>query len=225
MPGQQPASRLNNEAQSLERDRATALTRARYDRLARIYDLMEGVAERRYHRWRDELWQQVEGPDVLEIGVGTGKNMPYYPPQVRVHAIDLSPAMLERARRRAAALQVPVDLRLADAQHLPFDANMFDDVVATFVFCSVPDPVLGLREALRVAKPGGRLHLLEHVRAETPLLGTLMDGLNPLVVRLVGANINRRTVENVRKAGWDIRSVHDLDRLGIFKHIVATKRS
>jgi len=76
-----------------------------------------------------------------------------------------------------------------------------------------------------VAKPGGRLHLLEHVRAENALLGMLMDGLNPFVVRLVGANINRRTVENVRKAGWDIRSVRDLDKLGIFKHIVATKRS
>lgn len=224
MPGQQPVSHLNNEPSMSEIDRATALTRARYNRIARVYDLMEGLAERRYSRWRADLWRQVKGPEVLEIGVGTGKNMPYYPEHVHVHAIDLSPAMLERARRRAAQLHVEVDLRLADAQRLPFEDNVFDDIVATFVFCSVPDPVRGLREAWRVAKPGGRLHLLEHVRAENALLGAFMDLLNPLVVRVVGANINRRTVENVRKAGWDVLSVRDLDSMGIFKHIVATKK-
>jgi len=94
-----------------------------------------------------------------------------------------------------------------DAQHLDYPGASFDAVVATFVFCSVPDPVAGLREARRVLRPGGQLLLLEHVRSENPVAGKLMDWLNPLVVRLAGANINRRTVENVRLAGFEGLSV------------------
>ncbi len=92
-----------------------------------------------------------------------------------------------------------------DVQHLEFPDQVFDTVFATFVFCSVPDPVLGLKELRRVCKPDGRLLLLEHMRPGNPLLGTLFDLLNPLVVRMMGANINRRTVENIRRAGWQIR--------------------
>ena len=78
---------------------------------------------------------------------------------------------------------------------------MEHSAIATFVFCSVPDPVLGLREMARVIKAGGRIVLLEHVRSEERLLGCLMDLLDPLVVRLMGSHINRRTVENARRAG------------------------
>lgn len=200
---------------------ATARTRARYERIAPVYDLMEVLAERRYRSWRRLLWSRVRGPKVLEIGVGTGKNMPFYPPGVHVTAVDLAPRMLKRARRQGAALDLDVDLRLGDVQDLEFEDASFDDAVATFVFCSVPDPVLGLRELGRVTKPGGRILLLEHVRSARPLLGRVMDALNPLVVRMVGANINRRTVENVRRAGLVVESVEDLGAGDIFKLIVA----
>ncbi len=112
--------------------------------------------------------------------------------------------MLDIARRRAHGLDLAADLRLGDAQALEFPDASFDTAVATFVFCSVPNPVLGLRELRRVVQPGGQVLLLEHARSASRLLGALMDILNPVVVRLIGANINRRTVENARGAGLQI---------------------
>jgi ubiquinone/menaquinone biosynthesis C-methylase UbiE len=113
--------------------------------------------------------------------------------------------MLEKARKKASDLGLEVDLKEMDVQHLAFPDRAFDTVFATFVFCSVPDPVLGLQELRRVCKPGGRLLLLEHMRPGNRILGFLFDTLNPMVVRMMGANINRRTMENIRKAGWRIR--------------------
>ncbi len=187
------------------------VTRKRYNRIAPLYDLMEALMERsRFRTWRQLLWSQVQPGRILEVGVGTGKNMPYYPEGAQVTAIDLSDRMLERARERARALGLNVDIHLMDVQALTFPDNSFDTAVATFVFCSVPDPVLGLREIARVVRPGGDIWLLEHVRVDKPIVGTLMDILNPLVVRVVGANINRRTVKNVRRAGLEIVSVRNL---------------
>lgn len=202
--------------------RQTALTQARYDRLAPMYDLMEALIERfSFHRWRARLWSQVRGERILEVGVGTGKNMPYYPTEVQVTAVDLSEKMLAQARKRAQQLDLEVDLRPMDVQRLDFPDDSFDAAVVSFVFCSVPDPLLGLKELARVVRPGGQIILLEHVRARHPVLGKIMDWLNPLVVRIMGANINRRTVENVRKAGLPLREVEDLTSSGIVKLIVS----
>lgn len=182
--------------------RATAATRARYNRIARFYDAIERRNERRFAPMRADLWQRVRGARALEVGVGTGKNMPFYPPATSMTAIDLAPRMLGQARARAARLGLAVDLREADAQALPFPDASFDTVVATFVFCSVPDPVRGLSEVHRVLRPGGQLLLLEHVLTRKPVLRPLMRLLSPLVVRVMGANIDRETVENVRRAGF-----------------------
>jgi ubiquinone/menaquinone biosynthesis C-methylase UbiE len=183
---------------------------------------MEAIVERfAFHRWREKLWSQVDGNRVLEVGVGTGKNVPHYPRGVQVTAVDLSDKMLERAQRRAQELDTEVDLRLMDAQRLVFPDAAFDVAVATFVFCSVPDPVLGLRELGRAVRPGGQILLLEHVRVNKPVIGKLMDLFDPLVVRLMGPHINRRTVENVRKAGLEIERVEELAPGGLVKLIVA----
>ncbi|MDP2727839.1 MAG: class I SAM-dependent methyltransferase, partial [Dehalococcoidia bacterium] len=170
-------------------------------------------------RWRRALWDQAQWPRILEIGVGTGVNFPYYPNDVRVVAIDLSPLLLGRARERASRESVQVDLRVMDAQALGFPDNTFDIVTATCVFCSVPNPVLGLQEALRVLKPGGHLLLLEHVRLEG-VLGLLQDLFNPVMLRISGANINRRTVDNVRRAGFKITKAKSLAR-GLARFIIA----
>ena len=205
-------------------DPAADTVRKRYNRVAPFYDLEQAPGERLFvGRLRHELWAMMpEDARVLEIGVGTGVNMSDYPRDARVSAIDVSDRMLGRARKRAERLGVPVELAQMDAQHLDFPDASFDAVVATCVFCSVPDPVAGLREARRVLRPGGQLLLLEHVRSENPLAGKLMDWLSPLVVRLAGANINRRTVENVRLAGFEGLSVSS-HLLNIVKLIEATE--
>lgn len=192
-------------------NRETALAQARYDRIAPFYDAMEWLIERSvFGQWRRELWSRIRAGRVLEVGVGTGKNIPYYPPGVQVTGIDLSDRMLARARERAEALDADVDLRPMNAQRLAFPDDHFDAAVATFVFCSVPIPVQGLRELGRVVRPEGDIWLLEHVRIDRPLIGSLMDLLNPIAVRITGANINRRTVENVKLAGLQLISAEDI---------------
>lgn len=202
----------------------TLRTRTRYQRISQVYDLMEILPERRYSSWRKRLWSLVRGPEVLEVGVGTGKNIAFYPTGVRVTGVDLTPGMLDRARKRAARLNREVTLLLGDAQNLDLRDASFDSIVATFVFCSVSDPVLGLQELGRVIKPDGQILLLEHVRSEKPVVGELMDILNPPLVRVTGANINRQTVENVRHSGLLIERVEDLGLGDIFKLIVARRK-
>ena len=184
-------------------ERATAKTRARYDRNARFYDLMESGVELKFSSWREEFWKRVRGPRVLEAGIGTGKNIPYYQDNLEIIAIDLSPKMLEQARKKAASQGASVELLEADVQSLPFPDASFDTAVATFLFCSVPDPVLGLEELRRVLVPGGQLLLLEHMLSHKPFLETPMHLFNPMAVRMTGANIDRETVENVRRAGFE----------------------
>ena len=200
--------------------KATAATKARYNRIARFYDLVETMSEGRFRPWREKLWSCAQG-NILEVGVGTGKNFPYHPRGAQVTGIDLSDQMLARAQERARRLGASITLREGDAQALEFPDNSFDTAAATFVFCSVPDPIRGLRELNRVVKPGGRILLLEHVRIDRPGIGGIMDLLNPLIVRLWGANINRPTLENVKRAGLEIESIEHLGPMQMVKLIVA----
>jgi ubiquinone/menaquinone biosynthesis C-methylase UbiE len=179
----------------------------RYDRIAWLYDFMEKPMERMlFSGLRKELLSPLQGK-VIEVGAGTGKNFPYYPEGVELTAIDISARMLAKAAKRAERLGIEVDLRRMDAENLDFPDDYFDYAVATFVFCSVPDPVKGLKELARVVNGDGLILLIEHVRSENRFLGKLMDWLNPVVRVVMGPNINRRTVENVEKAGLEVISV------------------
>lgn len=173
--------------------------RQRYDRLAPWFDSLEGFLEGLiFRRLRKKLWRMAEGEHILEVGVGTGKNFSFYPEQARMTAIDFSSKMLAQAKRKQERKQLEVHLELMDVERLYFADNSFDTVVASFVFCSVPHPRKGLKEIHRVLKPGGQLIMLEHVLSSNKFLAGVMNLLNPLVVKLVGANINRQTVKNLQ---------------------------
>jgi len=202
--------------------RAAKATQRRYDRQALWYDLNDMPMELFARSLRRRLWAGIDGGRVLEVGVGTGRNLPYHPRQSGVTAIDISPRLLAKAARKARKKGQPVEMGLMDAQRLAFSDGSFDSAAATFVFCSVPDPLVGLAEVRRVLKPGGRLLLLEHVRLKNRILGWLMDRLNPIAVRLSGANINRDTVGNVARAGFEIVAV-DSHMGGLVKLIEARK--
>ncbi|MFW6201110.1 MAG: class I SAM-dependent methyltransferase [Gemmatimonadota bacterium] len=191
-----------------------------YDRVAALYDLVNAPMEwLGGDRRRRRLLARARG-DVLEVGIGTGRNLPHYPEGVRITGIDLSKRMLERARERTRTVGREVDLVHADVERLPFDDDRFDTVTAACVFCSVADALQGLREVRRVVKPTGRVLLLEHVRPRNPVLGKVFDVLSPLTRRVVGPEINRRTEQTVRAADLEIE---DVRREGIWREIVARK--
>ena len=174
----------------------------RWNRQARLYDRLTAPMERMLGLVRGRGWvfERVAKGRVLEVGAGTGKNLPYYPERAFVVASDLSPGMLARAVEKARGRSRTVRFVVTDAEDLAFRDGSFDTVLATCVFCTVPDPVRGLREARRVLKDGGEVVLLEHMRPEG-FLGKLFDLLDPIASRLMGPHINRRTLDNIRRAG------------------------
>lgn len=195
-------------------------TKHRYDRIARFYDVMESPMEAAaLSGWRKELLSSVRGR-VLEVGIGTGKNLVWYPPGISLVGIDISPNMLARAAKRAVILHREVSLVEMNVERMAFPDDCFDYVVSTCVFCSVPDPVRGLKEIKRILKENGSALFLEHVRSENPLLGMLMDMMNPVVHRVLGPHINRRTVDNIKKADLEIISLEE-GWLKIMKNIRA----
>ncbi len=201
----------------------STLIKKRYDRLAPFFDLLEAPMEGLVFKpWRQRLWEQASGHHILEVGVGTGKNFDYYLKDARITAIDFSPAMLKQAAQAKVRKNMSVDLTLMDVQSLSYADNSFDTVIATFVFCSVPMPVKGLKELYRVCKPGGQVLLLEHVISSKSVLAKFMNLLNPIIVRLLGANINRNTVKNVKACAFSTVQVDE--RCGdIIKLIKAQK--
>ena len=179
--------------------------------LAAVYDRLSADQER---RWmgdaRRGLLADLRG-DVLEIGAGTGANFQYYPPQARVTAIEPSPNFSKRAETKLAGAPATVELRQADAQHLPFDDSTFDAAVATLVFCTIPDPMAALAEVRRVTKSGAPLLLIEHVRAQTSVKRFILNLWSPCHKTLfVGCRLNRDTESNVRNAGFEVQEVRQL---------------
>lgn len=179
-------------------------TKQRYNRIAPYFDGLEGFLEGLVlSDWRKILWSKVQGEHILEVGVGTGKNFPYYPASGKVTAIDFSEKMLALAKLKQMRTKVIVDLELMDVQTLCYADNSFDTVIATFVFCSVPQPTKGLQELYRVCKPGGQVLLLEHVLSSKPMMAKMMRLINPLVAAIFGANIDRNTVKSVQSCGFN----------------------
>jgi ubiquinone/menaquinone biosynthesis C-methylase UbiE len=201
----------------------SAAIKKRYDRIAPYFEGLEAVMEGLFFKnWRKRLWAKVDGYHILEVGVGTGKNFDYYPADARITAIDFSQEMLKQAAHKKARKNISVELNLMDTQSLSFADNSFDTVIGSFVFCSVPLPIKGLKELYRVCKPGGQVLLLEHVLSSKPVIAKIMNFMNPAIVALVGANINRNTIKNIKACGF--ASVRVDERSGdIIKLIEARK--
>jgi ubiquinone/menaquinone biosynthesis C-methylase UbiE len=145
--------------------------------------------------------------EVLEIAIGTGRNLPYYPSDVRLTGVDLTPAMLEIARQRASALGREVDLRVGDAHAPEFPDGRFDTVVATLALCTIPDERRTVAEMRRVLRPGGRLLLLEHFRSPLLPVRVLQRLLDPLFVRFYGDHLLREPLDHLVTAGFVVEDV------------------
>ena len=181
----------------------SAAIKKKYDRIAPYFEGLEAIMEGLFFKtWRKKLWVKVDGYHILEVGVGTGKNFDFYPNEARITAIDFSEAMLKQAIHKKDRKSISVDLDLMDVQSLYFADNSFDTVIGSFVFCSVPLPIKGLKELYRVCKPGGQVLLLEHVLSSNPIISKVMNFFNPVILALVGANINRDTVKNIKGCGF-----------------------
>lgn len=201
----------------------STVIKKRYDRIAPFFDLIEAPMEGLFFQpWRERLWAKATGHHILEVGVGTGKNFDFYPKDARITAIDFSPAMLKQAELLKGKKNIQVELALIDVQSLPYADNSFDAVIASFVFCSVPMPIKGLKELYRVCKPGGQVLLLEHVISSNLAIAWVMNLLNPLVVKLFGANINRNTIKNVKACAFS--TVRFDERSGDILKLIEAKK-
>lgn len=189
----------------------------RYDRQMNLFDRVLFAGGREW------ACRRAEG-EVLEIAVGSGRNLPLYPGRASVSAIELSPRMLDLARARAAELGRDVDLRLGDAQDLEFADQSFDTVVCTLALCTIPDPASAIAEAHRVLRPGGRLVALEHVRSPIRAVRAVQRALDPLSVRFVGDHLVREPLECLGPAGFEVTQL-ERAKWGIVERIVARKPS
>jgi ubiquinone/menaquinone biosynthesis C-methylase UbiE len=181
-------------------------TLARYQRIAPLYDLLDLPFEYgRYRAIRPLLFEGLSGR-LLDAGVGTGRNFPFYPLGAEVTGIDISPAMLARAERRRSALGAAVTLRQMDVTRLAFPDHGFDAAVATFLFCVLPEAsqVPALRELGRVVRPGAPIRLLEYVRPSGTVRRALARLWEPWMSWAYGAGFDRRTEEHVPSAGLEI---------------------
>lgn len=195
--------------------------RKKYDEAARWFDLAEKPPELLgVGRLRKDIFKGASG-EVLEVAVGTGSNLRYYPPGCRLTAVDLSPEMLETARKKAAKLGLRVEFEVADAGSLPFEDRTFDTVTSSLSLCTFPEPVLALREMARVCKDDGRILLLEHGRSDRRWVGRFQDWREDAHAKSLGCHWNREPLQLVQEAGLRVRSAKR-SFFGVFHRIEAT---
>ena len=205
------------------RELTTEGVRTYWERFAHKYDRSIGFWDRVLSVERGRRWVASRAAgDTFEIGVGTGLSLPFYGPDVRLTAVDLSPAMLAQARRRATDVGREVDLREGDAQALDFADSRFDTVVFSLCLCSIPDDRRAVAEGVRVLKPGGRMLLIEHVMSPARIVGMGQRLLEPLSLRFQSDHVTREPLEHLKAEGLEIDEVERWG-LGIMERVSARK--
>ena len=195
---------------------ADAITQAKWDKLAPRFDSMAAKgAEARWKPFKSALFAHMRGK-VLFMALGTGLDIPAFPPGQDITAIDISPKMLDQAQERIAGYDGAIHAEVMDVHDMPYAEASFDQVFTSCTFCSVPDPVKGLKAIHRVLKPGGELFMFEHTGSKFHPFGRMMDLMTRLTER-IGPSMNRDTVGNVKAAGFEVVEVSN-----VFLDIVKT---
>jgi ubiquinone/menaquinone biosynthesis C-methylase UbiE len=211
-----------SELPSAETGSETERVRSIQDRGAAGYDRQMSFFDRvLFAGGRQWACSQAEG-EVLELAVGTGRNLEHYPPGTRLTGIELSEEMLAIAQRRAEELTIEPDLRQGDAQALDFPDRGFDTVLITLALCTIPDDRAAVREAFRVLRSGGSLVLLEHVRSPALPVRAIQRLLDPLAVRFEADHLVRDPLDYLEAEGFEIESLKRL-KWGIVERVVARK--
>jgi ubiquinone/menaquinone biosynthesis C-methylase UbiE len=200
-----------------------SLTQEKWDRVSKTFDVMSQFGpEMRWRPAKRELFSHMRrDARVLFVALGTGLDIACFPPGRRITAIDISPRMLERAEKRVRDYEGEIVPLVADVKELDFPDGHFDQVFTSCTFCSVPDPVAGLAELRRVLKTGGDLYMFEHTGSRWFPFSAMMNLMTPLTSR-VGPDMNRRTADNVRKAGFKLERIDNVF-LDVVKTLHAVK--
>ena len=195
----------------------------KYSRIAKLYDLFEWPIETLlFKKLRKEALSYAYG-HVLEVGIGTGKNLPFYNKSVDLTAIDFSPGMLEVAQNKKTEVDLKAyNLYEMDVQDLKFKDDTFDTVISTFIFCTVPNPMAGLKEVYRVLKPEGKVIFLEHMKSKYFVLNIFLYLMNIVSTKVLGTSMIKETQKNIEQAGFTIISVEN-KLFDIVRLITATK--
>jgi ubiquinone/menaquinone biosynthesis C-methylase UbiE len=188
--------------QALPPEEKKRLTQKKYSITARFYDILDFPWEMQYRKWRPDLVGDVRG-EVLEAGVGTGRNLEFYHPDVNLTALDFSHAMLKRAMKRALKARCRVTLVHEDACSMEsIPSNHYDWILATFLCCVVPEELqrLVIEQFIRILKPGGKFRLLEMTYSRNPSLKRRQDFFTPFVEKVYGGRFDRNTLRHVQNS-------------------------
>jgi ubiquinone/menaquinone biosynthesis C-methylase UbiE len=195
------------------------VTQGKWDKAAKNFDLMAGKGgEKRWAPFKSELYSNMNGK-ILFLALGTGLDIQHFPAGQNITAIDISPRMLDQAQSRIEAYDGTIDAQVMDVHELAFDDESFDQIYTSCTFCSVPQPINGLRSLHRVLKNDGELLMFEHTGSQVYPFKFMMD-LMTLWSSKVGPDMNRPTTKNVEAAGFEITAVNN-----VFMDIVKTIRA
>jgi ubiquinone/menaquinone biosynthesis C-methylase UbiE len=213
---------MTSSAKPRTRQSPAARQKRVWDKAAPGYDKQIAFFEKiLFGGCREWLGERAQG-QVLEVAIGTGRSLPYYPADAVVTGIELSAAMLAIARQRATDLAREVDSREGDAEHLPFDDGSFDTVVCALALCTIPSPAAAIGEMLRVLVPGGQLLLLDHIGSTWPPVRAAQWLLERITIRATGEHFTRRQLPLVEAAGFQVTESERL-KAGSVERIHAVK--